>query len=272
MGGRLSPPKDELFDPVYAKKEDKSDLWWRNILENPITVQFNHRCLVSSSRWPARSVLIRHSGYHDLCLYRSPLRFVLEPKDESGSHSNGQEDGQVRFSHGKCPSRVGNIYPPLSCPHPLGSFASSWERSPPYHHDPSADQSAPTSGCCKTLASSQRCKNSRECSCIMIYPASFTLDHRGSHFVLYKSIIFPSPPRVRGGLIKHASQLISLVVGHLDINISRRGRGSGDWRCFDLFRDHGLQVNVDFLVLVDTETSLGGDSHLVHSCWTKNAY
>ncbi|KAF9651217.1 COX15-CtaA-domain-containing protein [Thelephora ganbajun] len=45
MGGRLSPPTDELFDPAYAKKEDKSDLWWRNILENPTTVQFNHRCL-----------------------------------------------------------------------------------------------------------------------------------------------------------------------------------------------------------------------------------
>ena len=51
MGGRLSPPTDELFDPAYAKQEDKSDLWWRNILENPITVQFNHRCLVSSFRF-----------------------------------------------------------------------------------------------------------------------------------------------------------------------------------------------------------------------------
>ena len=50
MGGRLSPPTDELFDPAYAKKEDKSDMW-RNILENPITVQFNHRCLVSSFRF-----------------------------------------------------------------------------------------------------------------------------------------------------------------------------------------------------------------------------
>ena len=50
MGGRLSPPADELFDPVYAKKEDKSDMW-RNILENPVTVQFNHRCLVSCFRF-----------------------------------------------------------------------------------------------------------------------------------------------------------------------------------------------------------------------------
>ena len=50
MGGRFSPPTDELFDPAYAKKQDKSDSWWRNVLENPITVQFNHRCLVSSFR------------------------------------------------------------------------------------------------------------------------------------------------------------------------------------------------------------------------------
>jgi len=90
--------------------------------------------------------------------------------------------------------------------------------------------------------------------------------------VLYKSIIFPSPSHERGGLIKHASQLVSLVVSHLDINVSRRGRGSSDWWCFDLFRDHGLQVNVDSLVLVDTETPLGGDSRLVHSCWAKNTY
>ena len=46
MGGRLAPPVDELFDPAYAKSPDRSDLWWRNILENPTTVQFNHRCLV----------------------------------------------------------------------------------------------------------------------------------------------------------------------------------------------------------------------------------
>ncbi|KAJ3484429.1 hypothetical protein NLI96_g5652 [Meripilus lineatus] len=49
MGGRLAPPTDELFSPFYAKAADKSDLWWRNILENPTTVQFNHRCLAMAS-------------------------------------------------------------------------------------------------------------------------------------------------------------------------------------------------------------------------------
>ncbi|TBU32178.1 cytochrome oxidase assembly [Dichomitus squalens] len=45
MGGRLAPPANELFDPAYAKSADKSDIWWRNIFENPTTVQFDHRCL-----------------------------------------------------------------------------------------------------------------------------------------------------------------------------------------------------------------------------------
>ena len=47
MGGRIAPPADELFSTAYAKSPDGSDLWWRNIFENPTTVQFNHRCLVS---------------------------------------------------------------------------------------------------------------------------------------------------------------------------------------------------------------------------------
>ncbi|KAH9950076.1 COX15-CtaA-domain-containing protein [Amylocystis lapponica] len=45
MGGRLAPPTDELFSRDYAKAPDGSDLWWRNIFENPTTVQFDHRCL-----------------------------------------------------------------------------------------------------------------------------------------------------------------------------------------------------------------------------------
>lgn len=43
MGDGYMPPKDELMDPMFARKSDKSDLWWRNILENPTTVQFDHR-------------------------------------------------------------------------------------------------------------------------------------------------------------------------------------------------------------------------------------
>ncbi|KEY66833.1 hypothetical protein S7711_05188 [Stachybotrys chartarum IBT 7711] len=45
MGVGLTPPKAELWDKFYSRKEDGSDLWWRNMLENPSTVQLDHRIL-----------------------------------------------------------------------------------------------------------------------------------------------------------------------------------------------------------------------------------
>ena len=48
MGSHIMPPVEELFSDDYAKLPDKSDKWWRNIFENPTTVQFDHRVLVSS--------------------------------------------------------------------------------------------------------------------------------------------------------------------------------------------------------------------------------
>ena len=51
MGGRLAPPKEELLSPAYAQRADGKDLWWRNIFENPTTVQFDHRLLVSPHCW-----------------------------------------------------------------------------------------------------------------------------------------------------------------------------------------------------------------------------
>ncbi|KAF9636330.1 putative cytochrome c oxidase assembly protein cox15 protein [Lasiodiplodia theobromae] len=45
MGLGLTPPKKELFDPFYSHTPDQSDLWWRNMLENPSLVQLDHRCL-----------------------------------------------------------------------------------------------------------------------------------------------------------------------------------------------------------------------------------
>ncbi|BGP55631.1 Cytochrome c oxidase assembly protein cox15 [Rhodotorula sphaerocarpa] len=44
MGGQLHPPASELNKDFYCRKEDKSDRW-RNITENPTTVQFDHRML-----------------------------------------------------------------------------------------------------------------------------------------------------------------------------------------------------------------------------------
>ena len=49
MGGRLVPPSEELMDVRYAKASDRRDRWWRNMLENPVTAQFDHRLLVSAT-------------------------------------------------------------------------------------------------------------------------------------------------------------------------------------------------------------------------------
>jgi len=49
MGTGLAPPKSELFDPFYSRKEDRSDLIWRNMLENPSLVQLDHRILATTT-------------------------------------------------------------------------------------------------------------------------------------------------------------------------------------------------------------------------------
>jgi len=49
MGAGLVPPKSELWDKFYTRREDGSDLWWRNMLENPSTVQMDHRILAVST-------------------------------------------------------------------------------------------------------------------------------------------------------------------------------------------------------------------------------
>lgn len=48
MGLGLTPPASELWDEHYSRKGDRSDLWWRNMLENPSTVQLDHRVLATS--------------------------------------------------------------------------------------------------------------------------------------------------------------------------------------------------------------------------------
>jgi len=49
MGTGFHPPKSELFDTFYSRREDHSDLFWRNMLENPSTVQLNHRVLATTA-------------------------------------------------------------------------------------------------------------------------------------------------------------------------------------------------------------------------------
>ncbi|KAJ4298822.1 Cytochrome c oxidase assembly protein cox15 [Kalmusia sp. IMI 367209] len=49
MGLGFTPPKKELFDPFYSHVPDQSDLWWRNMLENPSLVQLDHRILATTT-------------------------------------------------------------------------------------------------------------------------------------------------------------------------------------------------------------------------------
>lgn len=45
MGNGLVPPAAELWDKFYSRKEDGSDIYWRNAFENPSHVQMDHRIL-----------------------------------------------------------------------------------------------------------------------------------------------------------------------------------------------------------------------------------
>ncbi|KAL8860609.1 MAG: hypothetical protein Q9178_002962 [Gyalolechia marmorata] len=49
MGSGLTPPKSELFSDFYSHTPDKSDIWWRNALENPSLVQLDHRILATTT-------------------------------------------------------------------------------------------------------------------------------------------------------------------------------------------------------------------------------
>lgn len=49
MGSGLTPRKSELFSDFYSHNPDKSDVWWRNLLENPSLVQLDHRILATTT-------------------------------------------------------------------------------------------------------------------------------------------------------------------------------------------------------------------------------
>lgn len=49
MGKGYVPPPSELWNPFYSRREDRSDLWWRNMLENPSLVQLDHRILTCTT-------------------------------------------------------------------------------------------------------------------------------------------------------------------------------------------------------------------------------
>ena len=49
MGLGWTPPKSELFSDFYSHIPDKTDVWWRNSLENPSLVQLDHRILATTT-------------------------------------------------------------------------------------------------------------------------------------------------------------------------------------------------------------------------------
>ena len=49
MGQGLVPPTRELLDPFYSHTPDRTDLVWRNMLENPVLVQLDHRALATTT-------------------------------------------------------------------------------------------------------------------------------------------------------------------------------------------------------------------------------
>ncbi|GMK56236.1 hypothetical protein CspeluHIS016_0300760 [Cutaneotrichosporon spelunceum] len=57
MGEGFHPPKEELLDPRYSKDPDRKDIVWRNMLENPVTAQFDHRVLAVTT---ATLLIVQH--------------------------------------------------------------------------------------------------------------------------------------------------------------------------------------------------------------------
>ncbi|KAF9916557.1 Cytochrome c oxidase assembly protein cox15 [Linnemannia zychae] len=59
MGGRIMPPVGELFDSQFLHKGDNPVFGlWRNIFDNQVTVQFNHRVLAMSTFTAITSLLL----------------------------------------------------------------------------------------------------------------------------------------------------------------------------------------------------------------------
>ncbi|KAH9038037.1 electron transfer protein 1 [Lactarius deliciosus] len=71
MGGRLAPPLDELLSPSYADATDGAKGTWRNLFENPTTVQFDHRVLAMTT-YLATALLFASTR-------RAAVRAVLPP-------------------------------------------------------------------------------------------------------------------------------------------------------------------------------------------------
>jgi hypothetical protein len=153
MGGRLVPPRDELMAPVYAQSPDKSDLWWRNILENPTTVQFDHRVLVSNLCLLQEGLLtIKSLGNDDIYSNRSALglrKFL--PYSQDGLATCSEEGDSSRFCDGQYPTRTRYLHTSVSGARSSSSCPPSWKRHAPLCDDPCADLPPQTRSGCTSL-------------------------------------------------------------------------------------------------------------------------
>ena len=64
MGHNIIPPKKELIEEKYARSD--SDLVWRNMFENPVTVQFNHRVLATTTFCSSVALFLYAKSIKDL--------------------------------------------------------------------------------------------------------------------------------------------------------------------------------------------------------------
>lgn len=79
MGLGLTPPKSELFSDFYSHRPDKSDIWWRNMLENPSLVQLDHRILATTT-FTAVMALWAYAKYS------TTMRSILPRAAKKGVH------------------------------------------------------------------------------------------------------------------------------------------------------------------------------------------
>ncbi|KAE8374989.1 cytochrome oxidase assembly protein-domain-containing protein [Aspergillus bertholletiae] len=118
MGTGLAPPKSELFDARYSRHEDRSDLWWRNMLENPSLVQLDHRILAMTTF----TTIMALWAY----TRRSPsMKRLLPPAAKKGVH------GVVAFAFCQVGLGISTLLylvpTPLASAHQAGSlFLLTW--------------------------------------------------------------------------------------------------------------------------------------------------
>ncbi|KAH0562747.1 hypothetical protein GP486_002596 [Trichoglossum hirsutum] len=94
MGTGLTPPRSELFSSFYSRRADGADIWWRNMLENPSTVQLDHRILATTT-FTAIMALLAYTR--------------LSPKV-------GEEGGYWSRASGVDAGCIGNQHAPVSRP------------------------------------------------------------------------------------------------------------------------------------------------------------